>query len=106
MAAVGMEMMAQWGADAVRARLASLNTRIAAGVSGCRGVRLPDSRHRAPHVLSLAFPDGTPEKLFERLAAENIHVARRVGRMRLSPHVYNDEEDCDRFVEALLRLLR
>ena len=45
-----------------------------------------------------------PEGLIERLAAENIHVAPRVGRMRISPHVYNDEEDVDRFVATFSRL--
>ena len=38
-----------------------------------------------------------------RLAAENVHVAPRLGRLRLSPHVYNDEEDADRFVAAIRR---
>ena len=41
----------------------------------------------------------------ERLAAEGIYVAPRLGRMRISPHVYNDEEDVDRFVAALRRVL-
>ena len=60
---------------------------------------------RAPHILSLAFRDGMPKDLIERLAAENIHVAPRLGRMRISPHVYNDESDVDRFVEAFHRLM-
>ena len=47
---------------------------------------------------------GMPEGLIESLAAENIHVAPRLGRMRISPHVYNDEKDIDRFVEAFHRL--
>jgi selenocysteine lyase/cysteine desulfurase len=38
------------------------------------------------------------------LAEHNIHVAPRVGRMRVSPHVYNDEEDVDRFVDVLCRV--
>jgi selenocysteine lyase/cysteine desulfurase len=32
-------------------------------------------------------------------------VAPRLGRMRISPHVYNDEADVDRFVEAMRRRL-
>ena len=54
---------------------------------------------------SLGFPDGMPKGLVERLAAENIHVAPRIGRMRISPHVYNDERDVDRFVEVFHRLM-
>ena len=99
MAAIGMEMMARWGSAAVVARLRMLTDRLAAGLAGC-GVQIAAARVRAPHVLSLSFPHGMPERLTERLAAENIHVAARLGRIRLSPHVYNDEEDADRFVAA------
>jgi selenocysteine lyase/cysteine desulfurase len=31
-------------------------------------------------------------------------VAPRIGRMRISPHVYNDEDDVDRFVATFRRL--
>jgi selenocysteine lyase/cysteine desulfurase len=47
-----------------------------------------------------------PACLIEGLAGEGIHVAPRLGRMRISPHVYNDEADVDRFVTALARRLR
>jgi selenocysteine lyase/cysteine desulfurase len=106
MAAIGMEMMARWGHDAVRARLAMLTSRIAAALGDCGVLILPDERHRAPHILSLSFPDGLRDGLVDGLAAQNIHVARRLGRMRISPHVYNDEEDADRFVSALRELMR
>ena len=55
---------------------------------------------RAPHILSLKFPRGIPEGLIECLAAERIYVAPRLGRIRISPHVYNDETDIDRFIAA------
>jgi selenocysteine lyase/cysteine desulfurase len=105
MASIGMEMMARWGQEAVMARLAMLTSHIADGLGDCAGVALPNPRVRAPHVLSLAFPHGMPERLVERLASENIHAARRLGRLRLSPHVYNDEEDVERFVRSLRKLL-
>jgi selenocysteine lyase/cysteine desulfurase len=104
MAAIGMEMMARWGSAAVVARLRMLTDRLAAGLAGC-GVRITDARVRAPHVLSLSFPHGMPERLTERLAAENVHVASRLGRIRLSPHVYNDEEDADRLIAAFRRIM-
>ena len=105
MAAIGMEMMAEWGADAVAGRLSMLTGRIAEGLSGSR-VRLMDARFRSPHILSLGFAGGLPAGLVEGLAGEGIHVAARLSRMRISPHVFNDEEDVDRFVAALVGWMR
>jgi len=105
MASIGMEMMADWGAAAISQRLAMLTERIAAAVRGL-GVRVPETHLRAPHILSLAFDGGMPKGLVEGLASEGIYVVPRLGRMRVSPHVYNDEADADRFVEALTRRLR
>jgi selenocysteine lyase/cysteine desulfurase len=105
MASIGMEMMAEWGASAVAQRLLMLTERIAEGFRGI-GVSVPDPRFRAPHILSLAFKEGMPAGLIEGLATEGIYVAPRLGRMRVSPHVYNDEDDADRFVAALARRLK
>jgi selenocysteine lyase/cysteine desulfurase len=109
MAAIGMEMMAQWGADAVCERLAMLTRRIEEGLieEGLRGsgVRMPDRRRRAPHILSLGFDEGLASNLVEGLAADGIFVAPRLGLMQISPHVFNDEEDADRLVSALVRRL-
>jgi selenocysteine lyase/cysteine desulfurase len=97
-------MMAAWGQAPIAAHLAMLNRRIADGVAGLP-VTVPAERVRAPHVLSLGFPRGMPEGLIERLAAEQVHVASRLGRMRISPHVYNDEADADALVGSLQRML-
>jgi selenocysteine lyase/cysteine desulfurase len=105
MASIGMEMVADWGAAAITQRLAMLTERIAAGVRGI-GVRMPEPHLRAPHILGLAFKGGIPAGLIEGLASEGVYVAPRLGRMRVSPHVYNDEADADRFVEVLTRRLR
>jgi selenocysteine lyase/cysteine desulfurase len=105
MAAVGMEMMAAWGHAAITARLAMLTETIAAGLEGLP-VEVPAPRVRAPHVLSLGFPRGMPKGLIAGLAAAGVHVAPRLGRMRISPHVYNDEADVEAFLAAMRRLLR
>jgi selenocysteine lyase/cysteine desulfurase len=76
-----------------------LTQRIADGLRDAK-VRVPDQRVRAPHVLSLGFSED-PAGVIAALADEQIHVAARLGRMRISPHVYNDEADVDRFVVAL-----
>lgn len=105
MAAIGMEMMAEWGSRAIVGRLSMLTKRIAEGLQNS-GVRVVEAGFRAPHILSLGFPKGMPAGLIEGLAGEGIYVAPRLGRMRISPHVYNDEADIDRFVTALAQRLR
>ncbi|HET7889154.1 MAG TPA: aminotransferase class V-fold PLP-dependent enzyme [Bradyrhizobium sp.] len=104
MAAIGMEMMAEWGAEAVAGRLKMLTDRIAEGLASAK-VRLMDARFRAPHILSVGFAGGLPGGLVDGLAGEGIHVAARLARMRVSPHVFNDEEDVDRFVTGLKKRL-
>src|ERR1700761_4337553 len=105
MAAIGMEMMAEWGSAAIVGRLGMLTERIADGLQNT-GARVADAKFRAPHILSLGFPKGMPAGLIEGLAVEGIYVAPRLGRMRISPHVYNDEADVDKFVTALVSRLR
>ena len=100
-----MEMVAEWSAPAIMQRLTMLTERIAAGVRGI-GVSVPEPHLRAPHILSLAFKGGMPAGLVEGLASDGVYVAPRLGRMRVSPHVYNDEADVDRFVEVLTPRLR
>lgn len=104
MAAVGMELVAGWGTGPITARLAALTSRIADGLRDM-DIAISDARVRAPHILSLRLPSGPANAVVERLAAQNVYVAPRLGRMRISPHVYNDEEDADRFVAALRTLL-
>jgi selenocysteine lyase/cysteine desulfurase len=105
MAAVGLELMASWGHAAIGERCAMLTARLEEGLA-TTGAILPKRALRAPHILSVSFPKGMPAGFVEALAAEKAFAAPRLGRLRISPHVYNDEEDVDRFVAAFARCLR
>jgi selenocysteine lyase/cysteine desulfurase len=98
-------MVAEWGTPAIAQRLAMLTGRIEERVRSL-GARVLERRVRAPHVLCLGFADGLPQGLVEALAADGVYVAARLGRLRVSPHVFNDEADTDRFVAALTRRRR
>lgn len=104
MAAIGMEMVAEWGATAIAERLAMLTGRIEDSVRSL-GARVLERRLRAPHILCLGFANGMPKGLVEGLAEDGVYVAARLGRLRVSPHVFNDEADTERFVAALTRRL-
>jgi selenocysteine lyase/cysteine desulfurase len=104
MAAIGMEMMAAWGAPAVAARTGALTARLETGLAELAhegAISYPRSEFRAPHIFSLGFRGGLPERLAQKLAAQKVYVAPRLGRLRVSPHVYNEDADIDRFVAAL-----
>jgi selenocysteine lyase/cysteine desulfurase len=103
MASIGMEMMAKWGNGAVVERMSMLTDRLAEGL-GNLDVRLLDKKVRAPNVLCVTFPKGMAPDLPNKLAAEGVHAAPRLGRLRISPHVYNDEQDVDRFVEVFRKV--
>ncbi len=102
MAAIGMELMASWGAAAVSERLLMLTRRLADGLREA-GAGIPEERIRAPHILSLAFPRGMPADLPRQLAEQKVFASPRLGRLRISPHVYNDEADVERFVSVFRR---
>jgi selenocysteine lyase/cysteine desulfurase len=104
MAAIGMEMMAAWGAPAVAARTDALTARIEEGLAEMAregAISFPQARFRTPHIFSLGFRGGPPDGLAQKLAAQKVYVAPRLGRLRVSPHVYNEEADIDRFVTVL-----
>jgi selenocysteine lyase/cysteine desulfurase len=108
MASIGMEMMADWGTQDVAARLRSLTDRLADGLgdaSRAGEVSFPQAKVRTPHILSLGFRGGVPSGLVQKLSARKIYVAPRLGRLRVSPHVYNEEADIDRFIVAFRELV-
>ena len=106
-AATSMELILSWGVDRVRERLTMLTTEIENGLRANNvPVEMLRRDLRAPNVLSLSFDKGAPENLTDRLAAVGVYAAVRLGRLRLSPHVYNDEEDCAHCIAALQDILR
>ena len=104
MASLGIERMTAWGCKAISERLAMLTARLSDRLRSNR-IDIPETNVRAPHIVSIGFRDGMPQRMVENLAAEQIYVAPRLGRIRVSPHVYNDEADIDRFVESFQRLM-
>ena len=61
---------------------------------------------RAPHLLGLQTPEGVEAAtLVARLASHGVYVAERGGMLRVGAHIFNDEQDVDRFGSALCHCL-
>jgi selenocysteine lyase/cysteine desulfurase len=64
-----------------------------------------DEDRRAANLFGVVLPEGMqPESVREALAAKRIHVSVRGASVRVAPHVYNDEGDLHRLVDALIQL--
>ncbi|WP_198370540.1 aminotransferase class V-fold PLP-dependent enzyme [Roseomonas rosulenta] len=105
MAATGMEMMAGWGQAAIAERCAMLTGLLEERLAAA-GALLPRRSLRAPHILCVSFRGGMPAGLADQLARLGAYAAPRLGRLRISPHVYNDEEDVERFVASFAQVVR
>lgn len=99
-AATALEQLLAWTPGRIAATLAQRTAAIAELASVHGAVALP-APHRSPHYLGLRFADGLPADLPARLAARGVHVSARGDRLRITPHLYNDDEDTTRLARAL-----
>jgi len=95
-----LELLLGWGTGNISQYLGYLNARAAAGACR-RGLEVLPDGHRAPHLLGLRWPGGVPAELAARFARQGVYVSIRGDAVRVSPHVYNDEADIDRFLAVL-----
>ena len=100
-----LEQILAWGVGAIEATLARRTADIAARATRL-GLSSAPAALRAGHFLGLRFPNGElPAGLLSALAAERVHVSVRGASMRVTPHLYNTDEDVDRLFAALERVL-
>lgn len=99
-AVASLRLLKAWGAQSRFARLKHLNDLIWREAAERRLVSAQQD-HRAPHISILDFGDRLPADMSARLKKENIFVTVRGSKVRVSPHVYNDEADIFKLLDAL-----
>lgn len=100
MAEAALTRLLEWGVENIYETLTARNQAIVAR-SEPLGLKAAPDHLRAGHYLGLRFPGDVPEGLIERLAERKIYVSLRGTSMRVTPHLYNTDEDIDRLFEAL-----
>ncbi len=56
---------------------------------------------RASGIVSFSLPGGDADGMRKRALAGGVALSCRSGRLRISPHAYNDDGDVDRLVDVL-----
>jgi kynureninase len=105
-ALAGLDILAAVGIDSVRARSQALTSRLLALVDlhGFKTVA-PRDPDRLGGTVAVDVPDGV--QVARTLNARDFVVDYRPGAgIRVSPHVYNTEEEVDALVNELARIVR
>jgi selenocysteine lyase/cysteine desulfurase len=95
-----MRQILAWGVNDIAASLGVLTARIGEEASEM-GLSVAPAELRAPNYLGLAFAGGPPPDLLQNLRARNVHVSVRGSSVRVTPHLYNNKSDIERFFDAL-----
>lgn len=104
-AAAALRQILDWGVGRIAATLAARSRDIVARAAGL-GFTTPPEEFRAPHFLGLRHAGGIPSTLLPALRERGVHVSVRGDSIRVTPHVYNDDEDVERLFEGLEAALR
>jgi len=100
-----LELLQEVGVDRIRTQVLGLVSTLTEGLRQ-RGLTLhsPWSEREASGILTFASAGSAPA-CFRALSDAGVDLAVRDGRLRLSPHFYNNAEDVTRFLAALERLV-
>lgn len=99
-----LTQITEWGVGNIYATLSARNSALCQRLS-VLGLSPTADHARGGHFIGAGLPDGAPSDLLAQLAARKIYLSERGGSLRITPHLWNDEEDCDRLVDALSDIL-
>lgn len=98
-----LELLQEWGVPAVNERLAYLNGLIWSEAER-RAFSGPPPEFRAPHIAVVELGDRHRPDLARDLKLHKAIVTIRGTKMRVTPHVYNEERDIVRLFDVLEQL--
>jgi selenocysteine lyase/cysteine desulfurase len=96
-----LTMLRDWGLDAVAQRLRALNALIWQEAEQRQLIAVRPA-NPIPHIAILELGDRLAPDAGQRLKAADVHVTLRGSKMRVSPHVYNEESDVAQLFENLV----
>lgn len=104
MGIAALHQILEWGVRHIAETLAA-RTRGIAERAASLGLKCLAEKQRAGHFLGLGFPKGIPPGLLDSLAKRKVYVSVRGDTVRVTPHLYNTDEDVDRLFNALDALI-
>lgn len=104
MTKASLELLNAWNPAEIAKTMGAYNQKLIEGAAEL-GLNTLPNHLRAPHLLGLRAKNGLPSGLAPGLKERNIFVSVRGDAIRVSPYLYNTDDDCLRFLDALKALL-
>ena len=95
-----MKQLQEWKVEQISETAGALNRQVAQAAAEL-GFSSAAEPLRARHYLCLRRKNAIPKELPTALAREKIFVSVRGSSIRVTPNVYNTQEDCDRLIAGL-----
>ncbi len=102
MAVAALNQLHEWGPESIAATMAPITDQIADGASE-RGFTVPPKAHRIAHFIGFRGTETPAPDLADRCAADGVHFNLRSDAIRISPYLFTDEMDIDRFFKVFDR---
>jgi len=100
-AEASLKLISQWTVPRICETLRLRTRAVAERARGEFGIASVPDQRRAGHYLGLRFSGGVPPDLPKRLAAANVYVSVRGQAMRVTPHVWNTDDDVEKLFAVL-----
>ena len=97
-----MELLARFGSEALAKRIVEITDLACQRLAEVGATVVSDRRseHKSG-IVTFELPGKEPQAARRRCLEQGVALSCRTGRLRISPHAYNNADDVERLVEAL-----
>ena len=99
-----LRQIRKWGIANIQNTLYHSNLVLCKNLSDL-GLQIPRAENRGPHFIGAKLPSEAPTNILETLAEKKIFISERGGNLRITPHLWNNTDDFERFTETLRKIL-
>ena len=100
--AASLDLLMSYGAEALSRRILEVTEQACHRLREIGAVLQSDrSPQHASGIVAFELPGRDPLALKKHCLQRNVVLSCRAGRLRISPHAYNNEQDIQRLVQAL-----
>ena len=99
-----LEQLQEWSIKKIENTLHSNNLIICKALSEL-GFDMLEEKNRAPHFISARHPELNGDLVLKKLKKNKIFISERSGYLRITPHLWNNEEDFFKLITCLKSII-